>query len=314
MLEELKNLNYHGGKAGLLFFICDVIGRNEITLRDAEVICSHASGKRQLSVEDLVCYCFTLGWIQKDGDVLRVSPSFEHLLDNKEALNEELIKSTIEQLFSYSGMNQNMFSYDSIRNCYAFKNELFPLSLSCVRNILISQGFFIVVRDSYGTHFYIAPLFESLVAKHCKTQRKQLSLESLKKQLELNDAAGEKAELFVLDFEKSRLGKSLCERIKRISEIDVSAGYDIISFNSNESQEHDRFIEVKAISNTGFYWSKNEYEIAKLKANSYYLYLVELSKINSFGYYPKMIQNPAESIFFSDEWFVETQSFFIHHV
>lgn len=57
MLEELKNLNYHGGKDGLLFFLCDVIGRTGVSIRDAEVICSHAPGKRQLSVEDLVSYC-----------------------------------------------------------------------------------------------------------------------------------------------------------------------------------------------------------------------------------------------------------------
>lgn len=56
MLEELKNLNYHGGKDGLLFFLCDVIGRTGVSIRDAEVICSHAPGKRQLSVEDLVSY------------------------------------------------------------------------------------------------------------------------------------------------------------------------------------------------------------------------------------------------------------------
>ena len=66
---------------------------------------------------------------------------------------------------------------------------------------------------------------------------------------------------FVLCFEKVRIGHPLCENIKRISEIDVSAGYDIVSFNSSQSQKLDRFIEVKAISNNGFYWSKNEFEI-----------------------------------------------------
>ena len=48
MLEELKNHKYHGGKDGLLFFICDVIGHKKVTIKDAEVICSHAPGKRFL--------------------------------------------------------------------------------------------------------------------------------------------------------------------------------------------------------------------------------------------------------------------------
>lgn len=32
----------------------------------------------------------------------------------------------------------------------------------------------------------------------------------------------------------------------------------------------DRFIGVKAISSSGFYYSKNEYETAKLKGEPYY--------------------------------------------
>ena len=40
--------------------------------------------------------------------------------------------------------------------------------------------------------------------------------------------------------------------------------------NSIESKEMDRFIGVKAISSSGFYYSKNEYETAKLKGEPYY--------------------------------------------
>lgn len=164
-----------------------------------------------------------------------------------------------------------MFYYDSVQFRYAFKNELLPLSLSSVRNVLISQGFLIPLRDTQGTRFYISPTYDALVAKHCKERRKQLSLEQLKKQFERNELAGEKAELFVLEYEKRRLGLPLCEKVRRISEIDVTAGYDIVSFDSPQSREPDRFIEVKAVSSAGFYWSKNEYEIAKLKGDMYYL-------------------------------------------
>lgn len=314
MLEELKNLNYHGGKDGLLFFICDVIGHNGIKTRDAEVICSHAPGKRQLSVEDLVSYCLALGWIKNEADVLMVSPGLELFLVDKDALNEELTKSTVEQLFLGGIVDQNMFSYDSIQHSYAFKNELLPLSMSCVRNVLISQGFLIPQRDSQGTRFYIAPLYDTLIAKHCKKRRAQLSLERLKKQLEDNELAGEKAELFVVEYEKKRIGHPLCEGIKRISEIDVAAGYDIVSFNSGDSPEPDRFIEVKAVSSPGFFWSKNEFEIARLKGEMYYLYLVELGRISDPEYMPEIIQNPASSVMGSDEWYVEAQSYHIRHI
>lgn len=314
MLDDLKNLNYQGGKDGLLFFISDVIGQNGIKIRDAEVICSHAPGKRYLSVKDLITYCLAFGWIDAGSDVVSVSPSFKAYVSDKEALNEKLILSTVEQLFMGGILDPSLFSYDAIHGCFSFKNELLPLSFSTVRNVLISQGFLITARDDQGTKFYIAPDYDSLVAKHCKTKRKQISLESLKKQLENNELAGERAELYVLSYEKERIGEPLCQSIKRISEIDTSAGYDIVSFNSLESQEPDRFIEVKAISNTGFFWSRNEYEIAKLKGDMYYLYLVELSRVNEPGYEPKMIRDPAVNVMGSDSWFVEAESFHIKQV
>ena len=180
--------------------------------------------------------------------------------------------------------------------------------------MLISQGFLIAIRDSQGTKFYIAPEYDTLVAKHCKSKRKQLSIEQLKKQLEENELAGEKAELFVMSYEKERIGRPLCEEIKRISEVDTAAGYDIVSFNSPQSQVPDRFIEVKAISSAGFFWSKNEYEIAKLKGELYYLYLVELNRVGELGYTPEMIQDPATSIMEADGWFVEAQAYHIIRV
>lgn len=314
MLDVLKNLKYLGDKDGLLFFICNVIGTGHVRAKDAKIICSRSSGRRYLSVEDLISYCHALGWIQISEDTVFVSRDIVHLMNDKEKLNEELIVSTVNQLFKEAIFDADMFYYDPVQDCYAFKNELLPLSLSSVRNILISQGFLILSRDTQGTRFYISPTYDSLIAKHCKARRKQLSLDRLKKQLESDELAGEKAELFVLEYEKYRLGQPLCEKVRRISEIDVTAGYDIVSFDSSRSRGPDRFIEVKAVSNDGFYWSRNEYEIAKLKGNAYYLYLVELSKINQQTYVPQIIQDPATKVMGSQEWFVEAQTFFIKHI
>lgn len=314
MLDVLKNLKYHGGKDGLIFFLCDVIGSSQIRVKDAEIICARSPGSHYLSIGDLIGYCHALGWIQVSKDVVSVSPDIVILLNDKEKLNDALIVSTINYLFKKAVMDASMFYYDSVQCCYAFKNELLPLSLSGVRNVLISQGFLIPSRGTQGTRFYISPTYDALVAKHCKARHKQLSLEKLKEQLKNNELAGEKAELFVLEYEKKRLGQPLCEKVRRISEIDVSAGYDIVSFDSNKSFESDRFIEVKAVSNAGFYWSKNEYTIAKLKGDTYYLYLVDLSKTNQQDYSPHIIQNPAMNVMEAEEWFVETQSYFIKHV
>ena len=314
MLDELKNLKYHGGKDGLLFFFRDVLNHGRIRIRDAEVVCSHAFGKRQLSVRDLIRYCIAFGWIKIETDTISISPSFDICVNDADELNDNLIRSTVEQLFTEEIFSSRLFSYDVVQSCYSFKNELLPLSFSTVRNVLISQGFLIANRDGQGTRFFIAPVYDSIIAKYCKAKQKQFSLAQLKKQLEYDELAGEKAELFVLSFEKERIGQPLSERIKRISEIDVSAGYDIISYNSVQSCAPDRFIEVKAISNAGFFWSKNEYEIARLKGNMYYLYLVNLGRISEPGYVPEMIQDPASNIMKNNRWFVEAQSYHIMRV
>ena len=195
MLNELKKLKYNGGKDELLFFICDVIGTGRPRIQDAEIICAHAAGKYYLSVKDLMMYCQALGWVQVYDESIALSPSLILLLNNKERLNEALIISTVTQLFDETILVPAMFSYDAVQCCYAFKNELLLLSLSCVRNVLISQGFLIPKRAVQGSRFYISPVYDSLIAKHCKEKHKQMSLESLKKQIENNELAGEKAEV-----------------------------------------------------------------------------------------------------------------------
>lgn len=313
MLNELKNLECCGSKDWLLYLLDDVIGKNRIKIKDIKIICSHAHGKQPISVDNILAYCLTLGWIQELDDYISLSPQVLRTINNGEDLNLALVVSTLDQLFLEDVFDSNMFYYESIKRCYAFKNERFPLALSCVRNMLISQGFLISQINAQGKKFYVASEFEGLIAKKCSVKRKTISLESLKKQIENNEIAGEKAELFVLSFEQKRLESPLNEQVKRISEIDVSAGYDIVSFDSKESEEPDRFIEVKAVSCKGFYWSNNEYEVAKLKGDSYYLYLVELSQIKKTNYIPVIIKNPAVNIMKSEDWFVEPQSYFVKY-
>lgn len=314
MLDELKSLDYQGGKDGLLFFLCDVIGAGQIKISDAVVLCSYAPGKRYLVVESLIRYCTIFGWIQLSENIVTVKPEIVEFLTDKDKLNSNLVESTVRQLFDGGIIEPNMFCYEAIQNCYFFKNEMLPLSLSAVRNTLISQGFFAPRREEQGTRFYISTEYESLIAKYSVQQRKQLSLEQLKEQLEKNSLAGERAELFVVEYERKRLGEPLGDRVKRISEIDVTAGYDIVSFESERSTIPDRFIEVKAISDSGFYWSKNECAIAQLKADTYFLYLVDLSKVAQQDYVPQIIRNPAKAIIESENWLVETQTYLIKQI
>lgn len=109
MLEELKNLKYFGGKDGLLYFICEVVGSKIISIQDAKVICAHAPGKCNISVDDLITYCRILGWIQIESDRISLSPALLDFLSDNIALNDELIKITVAQLFKSEIINSTMF-------------------------------------------------------------------------------------------------------------------------------------------------------------------------------------------------------------
>ena len=96
-----------------------------------------------------------------------------------------------------------------------------------------------------------------------------------------NRKLGAQAEHAIVEFEKQRLRKlgkfAQAELVKRISAINVSAGYDIESFNGDtDAIFPNRFIEVKATQGTEirFYWSFNEIRVAKKKKNSYWIYML----------------------------------------
>lgn len=193
---------------------------------------------------------------------------------------------------------------------------MLPLSYASIRNVLVSQEFLIIEREEHKTVFWVHPDFEKVLARFCKKSSNALTLEQLKLRLEANSVAGAKAESFVLEYEKRRIcNPTLQKQIKQISEVDVCAGYDILSYESDASTCYDRFIEVKAVSrNLSFFWSKNELEIAKLQGEKYFLYLVDLSKIADEEYCPVIISNPALSVLNSSDWLVEPESYRIQKV
>jgi hypothetical protein len=96
-----------------------------------------------------------------------------------------------------------------------------------------------------------------------------------------NRALGRAGESFVLEVERRQLAKlqrsDLSERVRWISDEDGDgAGYDILSFDASGRE---RLIEVKTTNggaSTPFFLSRNEYETAAARAESWRLYRVHL--------------------------------------
>jgi hypothetical protein len=143
---------------------------------------------------------------------------------------------------------------------------------------------------------------------HTLEDRAMTSLEDLKHKLMAQEEAGRAAELFVVAYEESRLsGHENKSQITMISDYNVGAGYDIVSFEALSSDHLDRFIEVKSYTGdpARFYWTSNEIRTAQLKGESYYLYLVDRKRMINPGYVPHVIKNPYRSVLLSDEWITE---------
>lgn len=315
MLEELRNINYTPTKEGIAYFLFDVIGNNRYSADVIKVLCTHAQDSYQLYSYDMLRYGIAFNWICSSEDVYYLSDSYSNCIDDRKKFFDKLINDTVKSLFAAGLMTTEMFIYELEKNRIKFRNELFSLEYSAVRNMLIDQGLFELERMQNKTNFYLTDDCSSIIGDIIKRQHKKNTLEQLKKKIMNDELAGELAEKYVLNYERKRLPESMKERVRIISDIDVSAGYDIISYESHNSTELDRFIEVKAVNKEiGFYWSENEYEVAKLKGEQYYLYLVSLAKIEEEYYSPIVIRDPANIIMDSDDWLVETQSYRIRFV
>jgi len=103
-----------------------------------------------------------------------------------------------------------------------------------------------------------------------------------------------------MDFEIDRLVSNgyeeLSKLVQRISLIDSSAGYDIVSFSGKgKFPESKRYIEVKGTqaNNIQFIWSRNERKVAERLKNKYWLYCyteVDINRKTAVG--PYKINNP----------------------
>lgn len=179
--------------------------------------------------------------------------------------------------------------------------------------------FDIVVRPRTQSRFWT---IQADVAAHflkCASTRnderhsKSVALTTLKASLERNEALGREAEDWVLSLEKRKLmSHVLVDQIRRISDEDVTAGFDIVSFSGLENLTYDRFIEVKSYSDhPHFFWSRNEIAKAKELAESYVLILVDRKRMEEPSYVASEIPNPYRALFLTDEngWEFEPNSF-----
>lgn len=146
-----------------------------------------------------------------------------------------------------------------------------------------------------------------------------LSQEELDEALQVQKDLGNQGEDAVLRFEKrrlERLGRNAeAPRVRKISQLNVTAGYDIESFNGDKpSVDHDRFIEVKSSAGPEirFFWSDNQFKIAQSLREHYWIYFLrsfESGKHEEIT--PIMIQDPANQINESENFVMAPKKYLV---
>ena len=165
--------------------------------------------------------------------------------------------------------------------------------------------------NSYIINLRHKKLFDKTVLPEIK--KRKIGIEEFKRTMELQQIYGEEAEKFVVDFEQKRLKD---RDVEWVAQYVVNAGYDIASYNNVNDKSQNRFIEVKSYDGPKpyFYWSRNEYTVAKRKKKEYWLYLVNRGEMNDVNYKPLMLQDPFNGILKNDDWDKQVDKYIIKFI
>jgi hypothetical protein len=156
-----------------------------------------------------------------------------------------------------------------------------------------------VLVDGSG-RLTVAPQYVASVVR-LLASRRGTTEEDLINALQVNRSVGVQAEEAVASYERKRLSAlgrhAEASLVRRISELDVAAGYDIESFDGDKPRvEYDRFIEAKGSqgSQLRFFWTLNERRAAERLGKRYWIYFIRDIGMEEVDHIvPIMIQDPA---------------------
>ncbi|MFR4582336.1 MULTISPECIES: protein NO VEIN domain-containing protein [Eubacteriales] len=311
MLIELKRCNSIGNIDGLLFLVSMLSSKKSISRKEV-INRSALENGIIINCNGALAFLEYLGYVELSGDNIIITERFKELksLEGNNTI-DVLVKSCISKLTDEGIFDSDGTGFNVDKGHISIKRSAFPLAFAAIRNFLTTAG---ALDKEENGEICISESYESDFTAQIRNRKRKFTLEQLLKQQEEQSKRGLEAEEFVLAFEKKRI-PTKAYKIKRISDIDVSAGYDIVSFQSDSSIVYDRFIEVKSyIGNPHFYWSENESDMAKILGNKYVLCLVDYERIAEPGYKPEFIQNPHKVIFEDDSWLVNIASYRIQKI
>lgn len=173
------------------------------------------------------------------------------------------------------------------------------------RNVLLEGG---AMRLHHSTESYsVSNWFLSDFIRTIYTNG--LSPKELQDQKRDQADIGLAAELEVMDYERRMVGERDANMVVHVALENTAAGFDIASIRREESKSEAlvRLIEVKAVSprDWGFFFTRNEIQIAKKNGSSYFLYLVPVRNGKPIVDELCVIGNPVKELMNEHAWRIE---------
>ncbi len=311
MLIELRRCNSIGNIDGLLFLISIITKKEKVSRTEIRNRCTLEHGI-SVNCPGAIAFLEYLDLVETTRESVIPHETLNELSKKEhESILRDLIKLCVNHLIEDGIFDDDATGFDTEKGHLCVKRSAFPLAYAAIRNFMTATG--ALGKAEHG-EMCVSDSYEKDFTTQIRSRRKKFTLEQLLKQQENQSKRGLDAEEFVLNLEKSRLpGKAI--KIKRISDFDVAAGYDIVSFQTEQSHRYDYFIEVKCyIGSAHFYWSENESDVARIKGDNYILCLVDYARIAEPEYQPEYIKNPYEYIFSNNQWLVNTASYKIQRI
>ena len=307
MLEELRRFNSVGSKDGLELFLDTIFSKEDCSLDALEGVYLGVSAQ-ELNIKAAIAVFEELKLISLNENTVSLTPKGREVskIIPKDR-NDAIARIVMEALIEEAIIDIKHIEYSRLENSIVLNRWAFPLKTAIYRNLLLNLDAIKPCQEGW----IIKDNQRELIEEKVKQKRKILSQEELLKQLQKNQEDGEKAEVFVLEYEIRRLNNNAEKKPKQISQIDVSAGYDILSYSSEEMPEYDMFIEVKSFRGAPhFFWSSNERRTAELLNDNYYIYLVDSKELENKNelYEPVIIKNPFNCLS-EQNWYIEPNDY-----
>lgn len=260
--------------------------------------------KQNIYLRESLNFLIEISLISVDGNNIKIhdtsSGDIEEKIFNKIAESSEFGLEVKEYLNNFTNVN----------GTYSFKPDaIYNNATSHLRNFLIYAKKIVYENSEYKVvDNEILKLF----------LKKEYSPKKLEKDLKDKKQLGDDAEKLIFKKEQEKVNQiNPSLKVDHVALRDVSAGYDIQSFEKQDDRVEKIYIEVKAVSksNYKFHLSVKERQTANKLKNKYFIYLLPVDKSNpdkfDFDHLLK-IMNVDKSIFQNKlEWKVENDGFII---